>query len=180
MPRYRIRHAGSGLAPPGFSGVLGAAPQAKDERGRQVESVGLARAFAGTCYRVTTPAGAVTLVPGRRCSALDRQLAAGEALVLLTAWNPRGRIAAPVVNRIRQRRLEGLLHRRGFAFWPAVNAPGDPAWEEPSLAVTTRRPTELALLARCFEQAAVLVLRRGRPAKVVMLGPRRAGNTFSP
>ncbi|MEQ9814522.1 MAG: DUF3293 domain-containing protein [Azospirillaceae bacterium] len=133
-------------------------------------SIGLARAFDGTRYRVTTPAGAVTLVPGRRCPALDRQLAAGEMLLVLTAWNPRGRQAARAVNRVRQRLLEARLRRRGHAWWPAVNAPGDPVWEEPSLAVPTRRPLEIAVLARRFAQAAVLVQRRGRPARVVMLG----------
>ncbi len=84
--------------------------------------------------------------------------------VLVTAWNPGRRRLPEGVNRRRAARLAERL--RGLPAVPGVN--GEARWREESLLVlaATRR---VETLGRLFGQDAVVLLRRGRRARLRFL-----------
>lgn len=122
----------------------------------------LLRAFHATCYG----AGPAVARIGRRCPALDR-LCGRQGGAFVTAWNPRGRRAPAGCNVRTNTALLGWLRRV-----PHVPGAGEGrGWrEEHWFAVLD--PRRAAVLARRFRQAAIVTLRRGQPACLVML-PRR-------
>lgn len=103
---------------------------------------------------------------GRRSPAVDALLMAHGVTegVLVTAWNPGGRRRPTGLNRKATARLDERL--RGCRSLPGAN--GLHRWHEESLLVLgARRRTER--LGRLFRQRAVVLLRRGQPARVVFL-----------
>jgi hypothetical protein len=86
--------------------------------------------------------------------------------VLITAWNPHGRVASEEANRKANEQLEDELHQRG---WPFVDAVGElKDWKEESvLALIPSREDGLELGVR-YHQEAVLVGCRGELAEVVV------------
>ncbi len=119
-----------------------------------------AEAYRRTLYR----AGDVLARVGRLSPGADRWLARHGAREagFITAWNPMSRVMPARWNMAAQARL-----RRDLG--GAVLEPGEGAlgrWREEMLLVALSLP-ELRRLARRHRQAAILHLRRGRPAALV-------------
>jgi hypothetical protein len=84
--------------------------------------------------------------------------------VILTAWNPFGRRHPEGWNRRAAARLAQVLRRL-----PALRADGAlRRWSEEGL-LLPGDPRRAMLLARRFRQGGVVVLRRGAPARLVVL-----------
>lgn len=119
-------------------------------------------AYLRTAYEA---AGVVVRI-GRRSAAMDALLR-GRRAAFITAWNPmsrrmpRGwneRMLARMREAVRGRIIaEGWGSARGWAERHLLLA-GDPHW--------------LVVLARCFRQAAIVVVVPGRAARLVMVGRR--------
>jgi hypothetical protein len=123
----------------------------------------LARAYRETTYR----AGPVLARVGRRSPSADAWLAAVGArqAAMITAWNPMGRRHPRGWNARAQARLRAAVRR-----WVVVEGvSGWHSWHEHNLLITGDHRA-LAVLARRFRQAAMLVLRRGQAGKIVWLG----------
>ena len=120
----------------------------------------LLRAYRQTRYS----AGGMVVLVGRRVpDALFAQVGA-RAAVFVTAWNPRSRRMPSGWNARMQRRLAERLRR--LAVVPADGTLG--RWHEAHLlvAVDLRR---MLRIARIFRQLGVVAMRRGRPARLVLL-----------
>jgi hypothetical protein len=117
----------------------------------------LLRAYRATRYR----AGGCAIRIGRRSdAALDARCA-----VLLTAWNPQSRHMPRGWNQRMQCRLRAQLRR-----FRVVEADGSlHGWHEAMLLVVGPEPPLLRLASR-FRQRAVVILRRGQPARLRVLG----------
>ena len=120
--------------------------------------------------RARYEAGGVPVRIGRSSPRLDALLArlGGRpgALVggLVTAWNPLGRRLPEGRNRRRQERLERLI--RHLPSLPARS--GEGRWREEQRLLLAD-PRRLAVLGRRFRQNAVVLLARGRPARLLWL-----------
>ncbi|PZP47688.1 MAG: DUF3293 domain-containing protein [Azospirillum brasilense] len=120
--------------------------------------------------RARYEAGGVPVRIGRRSPRLDALLArlGGRpgALVggLVTAWNPLGRRLSERENRRRQERLDQAI--RHLPSLPAAS--GEGCWREEQRLVLTP-PRRLTMLGRRFRQNAVVLLVRGRPARLLWL-----------
>ncbi|WP_426957860.1 DUF3293 domain-containing protein [Muricoccus radiodurans] len=125
----------------------------------------LVRAYRESRYR----AGLAEIRIGRRSAAADETLAALGARQggLISAFNPFSRRTAPGRNARHHDRL-----RRAARRFPSRNALACPGtdWEEPMLLVACD-PRVLARLGRRFRQHAIVVLRRGAPARLLCLTP---------
>ena len=106
-----------------------------------------------------------TVVRVGRCvpDALFAQIGAREA-VFVTAWNPRSRRMPLGWNVRMQRRLAERLRR--FEVAPADGTLG--RWHEAHLLVAADVRRVLRI-ARIFRQLGVVAMRRGRPARLVLL-----------
>ncbi|HEY1934846.1 MAG TPA: DUF3293 domain-containing protein [Acetobacteraceae bacterium] len=115
--------------------------------------------------------GDVDVRIGRACPAMDGFLARHNArsAVFVTAWNPRSRRMPEGWNARMQRRLAKRLRRVAY-----VSADGSGrGWHEEHVLVFRPLPWVTGLAA-LFRQHAVVAVRRGRPARLVIL-PRHAG-----
>jgi hypothetical protein len=117
-------------------------------------------AYRATLYR----AGPVSVCVGRRSATADAWLVARRAPVgcFLTAWNPFSR---PMPARWNARAMAALQRAlRGVACEPGEGTLG--RWREEMVfaAIPSR---EARHLARRFRQAAIVVVPRGRPARLV-------------
>ncbi len=131
---------------------------------------GLLRAFRGTRYA----AGPAVARIGRRCPALD-PLLRRQAGAFITAWNPWGRRAPPGWNRRAGLALQGWL--RGASH--LAGAGEGRGWrEEHWFAVMD--PRRAAVLGRRFRQAAIVTLRRGQPARLLVLAAPRQPRPSTP
>ncbi len=123
---------------------------------------GLLLAYRRSCYRV----GEAVVRVGRRSVVADALLTAhgARSAVLLTAWNPYSRRMPEGWNRRMQRSLAGALRQR-----VALEAEGSwHSWREAHLLVIGPVAPG-TVVARRFRQRAVVVLRRGDRARLVML-----------
>jgi len=84
--------------------------------------------------------------------------------VLLTAWNPRSRLMPIGWNRRMQHRL--YLAIRRWSTQPASGTLG--RWHEDHLCVQAD-PRACKVIARRFRQAALVILRRNHPSRLVLL-----------
>ncbi len=122
----------------------------------------LLRAWRETAY----VAGAAVVRIGRRSAAMDAVLAGMGARtgVLVTAWNPLSRRMPEGWNRRMQQRLGARLRRCA-----SVAAAGSlRRWREEHVLVAGD-PRPVVRLARVFRQRGVVVVARGRVARLVML-----------
>lgn len=125
----------------------------------------LLRAYRETHYR----AGGTDVRIGRRSPAMDALLARHNARrgVFVTAWNPRSRRMPAGWNARMQQHLRQRLRR-------ALCLPADGAgrhWREDHVLVLTP-PAWAMRAAAIFRQHAVIVVRRGRTARLVLLPVR--------
>ncbi|AWV22821.1 Hypothetical protein HVIM_02350 [Roseomonas mucosa] len=120
--------------------------------------------------RARYEAGGVPVRIGRRSPRLDALLVrlgghpCALAGGLVTAWNPLGRRLPEGRNRRRQERLERLI--RHLPSLPARS--GEGRWREEQRLLLAD-PRRLAVLGRRFRQNAVVLLARGRPARLLWL-----------
>ncbi|UPG71253.1 DUF3293 domain-containing protein [Roseomonas gilardii subsp. gilardii] len=124
----------------------------------------------GAYRRALYEAAGVPVRIGRRSRRVDALLArlCGSAGAcsggLITAWNPLGRRLSGRENRRRQKRLEHAA--RSLPSLPAHS--GEGRWREEQRLVLAP-PRRLAVLGRRFRQNAVVLLARGRPARLLWL-----------
>lgn len=127
---------------------------------------GLIAAYRRTTYEA---AGARARI-GRRSAAVDALLArlgAGEG-AFVTAWNPFSRRMPRGWNDRMLARLRYAARRLPRA--EGVGGAG--GWEERHLLIGGD-PRRIVVLGRRFRQVAVVAVRRGRPARLVLLQPQR-------
>jgi hypothetical protein len=122
----------------------------------------LLRAYRRTSY---TTAGASVRI-GRRSAAMDALLGGVTASAggFVTAWNPLSRRMPDGWNRRMQRAL--IAHTRRL---PCSTGHGiGHGWSEEHLFVAAD-PRRVLVLARRFRQLGIVVVGRGRPARLVLL-----------
>lgn len=133
----------------------------------------LLAAYRATLYTVVTDTGEIGVRIGETSPAIDRLLAergAGSG-VFVTAWNPLSQPTGREINEAANRRLATALTAAGLAFLPHVGLPdtrpGDaPRWP-PEHGFFVFDPPDPVALGRCWRQNAVVVIERGRPARLV-------------
>jgi len=122
-----------------------------------------------------SPGTRVTLRHGQTHAELDRWMSEEHPefrhWVFITAWNPFSEPQADSKNRAAQERLRAVLRERGWPFVEGVGELGD--WREESLLVLVPTRRDGLELGQEFQQAAVLIGRRGGHSAVV---PCPAGN----
>ena len=121
----------------------------------------LLRAYRATRYE----AAGVAVRIGRRSAAMDAVLDRMGARVagFITAWNPRSRRMPDGWNRRMQGRLAERLRRHA-----CVPARGSlRRWHEDHL-LAAADPGQLLRLARVFRQYGIVVVVRGRPARLLL------------
>lgn len=132
----------------------------------------LVRAYRRTTYR----AGEAVVRVGHRCAALDALLARHHAgcAVFVTAWNPYSHPMRDGWNRRMQARLRQRLRR--CVVLPACGGLG--RWREDHFLVLAPLPP-VARWGRIFRQNAVVVIRRGGPARLHLLAGTAARHSSS-
>ncbi|MBN9563529.1 MAG: DUF3293 domain-containing protein [Alphaproteobacteria bacterium] len=139
--------------------------------GTLLVSPALLRAYRRTSY---IAAGVVVRI-GRRSAEMDALLGgmAAPAGGFITAWNPRSQRMPAGWNRRMQRALSARTRRL-----PCLTGQGSGnGWSEEHLLVAAD-PRRLLVLARRFRQLGIVVVRRGRPARLVLLSwPVSPGRT---
>ncbi|MCS6930670.1 MAG: DUF3293 domain-containing protein [Acetobacteraceae bacterium] len=123
------------------------------------------RAWRATAYRLAT--GALVRI-GRRSPAADLLLErlGARCGAIMTAWNPLGRRRPDGWNRRAGTRLAAAVRR--IPAVPAEGRLGD--WREEGL-LLAGDPRRAIVLARRFRQAGIVVIRRGAPARLLLLAP---------
>jgi len=119
-------------------------------------------AYRRSTYRV----GTVKLRVERRCPAMDALLrdAGVRAAVLTGAWNPMSQRRPMGWNQRMDARLRERLRRH---HWLAGEGGAGGWWEAHVLVLGDPRPA--LMLARRFRQRAVVVLRRGQKARLIVV-----------
>ncbi len=121
----------------------------------------LLRAYLRTKY---SAAGCIVLI-GRRAPDRLFEALGSRSAVFITAWNPMSRrMPEGWNNRAQRRLLERLRHFRAV---PADGTLG--RWHEAHLLVGVADMCPMVRLSRMFRQRAIVAIRRGHPAKLVML-----------
>jgi hypothetical protein len=89
--------------------------------------------------------------------------------VFITAWNPRSEPTGEDVNDEANDRLEADLSEAGSVILPHIGVGYDPAWEpEHGFFALDLAEAEAVELAVAHGQNAVVVVERGRPARLVI------------
>ncbi|MFM7108168.1 MAG: DUF3293 domain-containing protein [Planctomycetaceae bacterium] len=138
----------------------------------------LEAAYEATAYRVWVAADRrIAIRVGDGSEAVDAILAAAgvDAWAFITAANPRSVRQSDAENAARMARLVARVRERGLGHLPGEGAGDDPDWPaEPSLFVPGLAEHDAAALAREFGQHAIVVGRRGEPARLLWVEPRDA------
>jgi Protein of unknown function (DUF3293) len=124
----------------------------------------LEAAYAASAYEA---AGAVARI-GRRSGAVDALLRRCGARQggFVTAWNPFSRRMPRGWND----RMHARLRQAARRFPTAEGWGGTTAWRERHLLIAAD-PRRVAVLGRRFRQNAIVTVRAGQPARLVMLRP---------
>jgi hypothetical protein len=125
-------------------------------------SPALLRAYRRTSYTVASASVRI----GRRSAAVDELLVdmAAQDGGFVTAWNPQSRRMPDGRNRRMQRALIAQTRRLPCLAGRGVGN----GWSEEHVFVAADR-RRLLVLARRFRQLGIVVVRRGRPARLVLL-----------
>ena len=138
----------------------------------------LIAAYRTTSYRIVAADGSLLAEAriDRRSGTVDSILAARGAGsgVFITGWNPRSEPTDPERNRAAHERLERALRELGTRFLDHVGVGEDPSWSEHGVFALDLGVTDALALARAFEQHAVVLVRSGEPARLLLteLEPR--------
>ena len=130
----------------------------------------LSRAMRAAYARTDYEADGIVTRIGRRSAALDALLRRHGArhAAFVTAWNPYSRAMPRGWNDRMLARLREAAHRL-----PLVEGQGGAkGWQERHLLVGGD-PRRIAVLAHRFRQVAIVAVRRGQAARLVMLQPQR-------
>jgi hypothetical protein len=133
----------------------------------------LLAAYRGTRYAVIDVDGG-TLAEARveqHCPDVDAVLTAHGAAsgVFITAWNPRSVPTDDQTNAEAHAQLAAVLDGRGWTALPHAGFGEDPDWRpEHGFFVLDLPEAEALRIAVEFEQNAVVVVRRGAPAQLVL------------
>ena len=131
----------------------------------------LRAAYEATDYSVHEgPHGGFVIRVGARADAADALLAAAgaDSWAFITACNPGSMPLAVADNAARMDRLTQRVRARGLAYFSGAGVAADGAWPpEPSLLVLGLSEAEALALARELGQLAIVVGRRGEPARLV-------------
>ena len=129
----------------------------------------LLRAYRRTAYA----AGDAVARIGRRSPALDALLArhGGRAGAFVSAWNPYSRLMPPGRNRRMGEALRRYARRLPHVPGEGTAEGTGRGWREEHLLVVAD-PRRVAVLGRCFRQAALVVVRRGQVARLLPLAGR--------
>ena len=109
-------------------------------------------AFLRTRVRIFTPSAVCEITP--LAPVVDYFPGPG-CMYVVTAWNPRGRAAAPDVNDRAQQHLQDRLRASSIEWQPAAGVAEDGSWAEASVAVTDLTRSQARALGREWEQEAV-------------------------
>jgi hypothetical protein len=132
----------------------------------------LVAAYRATDYVVHSSGGIVVIQIGHRSLAVDRLLARMHArsAAFVTAWNPSSRRLSFEANKHWGCELKRYLSVHGFAFLEGEGRGQTEEWPpEPSILTFGISRTEASTIGRRFRQNAIVYVRRGRPAELVML-----------
>lgn len=131
----------------------------------------LRAAYEATAYWVEAgPQRRFAIRVGARSADVDALLAAAgvETWAFVTAANPRSVRLSAAENARRMGGLGARLGEHGRAFLPGEGVGDEPGWPaEPSVLVLGIDETAAVALAREFDQHALVVGRRGEPARLV-------------
>jgi hypothetical protein len=137
----------------------------------------LTTAYLSARYSVEVgPRRSLEIRCGERSAEVDRLLERHgfQHWAFVTACNPRSRRLDDDENAARMRRLRATLETAGHVILPGLGAARDGSWpEEQSLLVLGMPEAEAVRLGADFGQHAIVVGRRGEPARLVWIpGPR--------
>ena len=137
----------------------------------------LLAAYRTTSYRILAGDGS-TLAEARidtRSEATDAVLAAHGAAsgVFVTGWNPRSEPTDPAANAAAHDRLERALRDRGIRFLDHVGVGADPSWSEHGVFALDLDTHAALALADAFAQHAVVLVRIGEPARLLLTDEER-------
>ena len=132
----------------------------------------LIAAYRATSYQVLDHEGAVLGAAriGQPSRDIDRLLAVHGATsgVFVTAWNPRSAPTERGRNEAAHRCLVGELRIRGIRYLPHRGVGGDPGWSEEGVLALDLSITEALELASLFQQNAIVAVRAGEPAQLLL------------
>lgn len=129
----------------------------------------LIAAYRRTNYFVGEGDDAILIRVDETCSPLDRLLeeAGVSEWAFVTAWN--GMDERPDLNDVRQRRLIADIAAAGWSVRHGVGRSPENDWAEDSVLILGSHRAEAEALGRRYQQRAIVVGRRGDPARLVML-----------
>lgn len=136
----------------------------------------LERIYRRARYRVELADGAIDLGIGERSPALDRHLESvgASSWAIVTACNPGSVALGEEENRRRTAELARRLADAGWSTRPAAGLDPDGRWpDEPGYFVEDAPAGGVRALAGELGQAAIVTGRRGGPAELVWIVPRR-------
>lgn len=127
--------------------------------------------FCATRYVVLDGDVTAVAVIGRNSTEVDGLLDSRRALtgVFITAWNPRGRAQGAEQNSDAQAELAAAIAATGHVCVPARHRAPDPSWDEESWFVPGFAERDAVDLARAWGQRAIVCVRYGEPARLVMV-----------
>jgi hypothetical protein len=132
----------------------------------------LLAAYRRTRYTVLASDGSIVAAAriGEASADVDAVLADHGATtgVFVTAWNPRSEPHDDTVNDAAQARLEAELSASGVMTLPHAGIGDDPAWAPEQGVLALDLPEADAVrIATAYGQNAVVLVERGRPARLV-------------
>ncbi len=135
-------------------------------------SAPLRAGYLGTDYVIDDKRAELVIRVGRNCHSVDRLLSRFNArtAAFITASNPFSRQRGKIINEREHRRLRTSLTKRGLRFLEGEGrgAGGDWPVERSVLAFGIARATA-ASVGRLFRQNAIVFVRNGKPAELLML-----------
>ena len=132
------------------------------------QCVGIWEAYLRTVFSADTP-GVVEIRLGASSGSLDAILRRErtDTWAFVTAYNPGSRITPEDQNQRAHQELRAVVRTRGWVFFEGRGASADGNWPpEVSLLVLGVTADEACKLGRQFKQLAVVVGRRGEPARL--------------
>ena len=133
---------------------------------------GLVSAYKATEYVAHGDCWVVVIQVGHHSLVVDGLLVRMRARngTFITAWNPFSKDLGFEANEHWDRELKRFLSVRGFAFVEGEGRGRTGEWPpEPSILAFGISRTEASAIGRRYRQNAVVYVRRGRPAELVML-----------
>lgn len=132
----------------------------------------LIAAYHGTSYQVLDREDAVlgSARIGQVSQELDELLARHGAAsgVFITGWNPRSVPTERGLNEAAHRRLKGALLARGVRFLPHRGVGADQSWSEEGMFALDLPVAEALEIASLFQQNAIVAVRVGEPAQLLL------------